>query len=68
MADELQAPPDFDWYFWRLVLAEKIGASVREIEDWSLADAAEAHLALDLAEDTAILVDRRLNPPRPGTR
>lgn len=46
-------------------MSEKFGhPSPREIaEDWSLADMEEAHLALDLAEDTAILVDRLLAPP-----
>lgn len=29
---------------------------------------AEAHLALDLAEDLAILADRRLNPAPRGAR
>lgn len=43
--------------------------SPREIaEDWTLADMEEAHLALDLAEDTSILVDRILAPPAPRSR
>lgn len=48
------------------MLSDKIRATRREIEtEWTLAEMAEAHLALDLQEDLAVLVDRRLTPPDP---
>jgi hypothetical protein len=63
VTEELQVPADFDWYLWRLVLSPKIGASLHEIEnDWTIDRMAEAHLALDLAEDLETLIERRLTP------
>jgi len=43
-----------------------MSASLIEIEtQWTIEDVRRAHLALDLAEDLAVLVERRLRPPDP---
>lgn len=52
-------PEWHDTALWRLVIA-KMG-TLHEIEtEWSIDDYVSAHLALDLREDTEILVDGRL--------
>ncbi len=57
----MHAPEGFDWLLWRVVLSERITDSRHTIEtEWTISDVLEAHTALDLAEDLAILVDRRL--------
>lgn len=61
----MRAPEDFDWWKWRPVLSTRIGASLREVSTWTLAEMAECHLALDLAEDLDVLRDRRLAPKAP---
>lgn len=48
-------------------MSDRLGASLSEIEtEWTVEDVRKAHLALDLAEDLAILVERRLRPETPG--
>ena len=41
-----------DWFIWRIVSAQRFGASLIEIEtQWSMADVQRAHLVLDLFEE-----------------
>ncbi len=50
-----------------MLLSERLTVTRVELESqWSIEDAHDAHDALDLAEDMAILVDLRMNPDRPG--
>ncbi len=57
--------PSVDWFVWRLALDRRIGASAVEIRrSWTVADAAEAHLALDVAEDMAHAAHAALTPPK----
>lgn len=59
--DELNAPADTNWLLARLVLSDKIKDSRIDIETkWTLSDVLEAHEWLDLAEDMAVIVERRL--------
>ena len=59
----LAPAPDVDWLLWRLVLSDKISASLAEIEtEWTICDVLDAHEALDVVEDLAVLMD--LNRPK----
>lgn len=69
IAAEANVPDDFDWYLWRLCLSDRIRDDRATIErDWTMGDVLEAHLALDVAEDLAIVARRRLRPTDPRAR
>jgi hypothetical protein len=50
---------------WRLVLSPRISSGLIEIQtEWTMADVAAAHLALDVAEDVEITISAALSEAR----
>lgn len=53
-------PDGLDWWQWRLLTSNRLSVTMTELaEVYSLPDAEQAHLALDLLDDLETLANAR---------